>query len=420
MTRGKIIDPIPLISFAFVFFVRLENTQAESIRNQLLSGFKNCGMDIRMDNPPIVIANPAVQGRMEWAIQQAGNEAYKITKVAPQIIVTVLDGQKGLYEQVKVFTLVHKAVLTQCLQFKHFRKGEVKDQYASNVALKINIKLGGATNHVDRLPLVSNVRTLLLGADVTHSHAGSSAPSVAAVVSSVDRAATKYATYLRAQQSRVEIIQDLKAIVLEALKTFAKANNNNFPDQVIFFRDGVSSGQFKAVREQEVRDCLEAMREMGCRAKLSFLVVQKRHHLRLFPTDGNQDNSGNCLPGTTVDTTVVHPVEYNFILQSHKGMQGTSRPTLYHVLYDDIKMPSDELQQLCFNLCFLAERATKSISMVAPAYRAHIAAYYGRMFLDGEWSSDASSLSTSKAAELPVTLMPVAQMFQNSTKMFYM
>jgi eukaryotic translation initiation factor 2C len=71
----------------------------------------------------------------------------------------------------------------------------------------------------------------------------------------------------------------------------------------------------------------------------------------------------------------MHPFEYNFILQSHAGIQGTSRPSIYHVLHDEVKLPCDVLQQLCFNLCFLSERATRSISMAAPAYYAHIAAY---------------------------------------------
>lgn len=31
---------------------------------------------------------------------------------------------------------------------------------------------------------------------------------------------------------------------------------------------------------------------------LTFIVCQKRHHTRFFPVDGNQDRSGNCLPGT--------------------------------------------------------------------------------------------------------------------------
>ena len=45
------------------------------------------------------------------------------------------------------------------------------------------------------------------------------------------------------------------------------------------------------------------------------------------------------------------------------------------MVHDELQISPDALQQLCFNLCFLSERATRSISIVAPSYRAHIAAF---------------------------------------------
>jgi eukaryotic translation initiation factor 2C len=102
------------------------------------------------------------------------------------------------------------------------------------------------------------------------------------------------------------------------------------------------------------------------------------------------------MPGTVIDTDVMHPIEFNFILQSHAGIQGTSRPTIYHCLYDEAKFTSDTMQQLCFNLCFLSERATRSINMVSPSYRAHIAAYYARMFIDN--GDDSVSVASGSVA----------------------
>ncbi|CAN0431400.1 unnamed protein product, partial [Discosporangium mesarthrocarpum] len=48
----------------------------------------------------------------------------------------------------------------------------------------------------------------------------------------------------------------------------------------------------------------------------------------------DQDNSGNVYPGTVVETGICHPVEWDFYLMSHAGLQGTSRPAKYHVLWD--------------------------------------------------------------------------------------
>ena len=76
-------------------------------------------------------------------------------------------------------------IVSQCCLTKHvFRMNK---QYLANVALKINVKVGGRnTVLVDalsrRIPLVSDKPTIIFGADVTHPHPGEdSSPSIAAV-----------------------------------------------------------------------------------------------------------------------------------------------------------------------------------------------------------------------------------------------
>nr|GEX77620.1 argonaute/Dicer protein, PAZ [Tanacetum cinerariifolium] len=90
--------------------------------------------------------------------------------------------------------------------------------------------------------------------------------------------------------------------------------------------------------------------------RVTFIVVQKRHHTRLFPANhndrSNTDKSGNILPGTVVDTKICHPTEFDFYLCSHTGIKGTSRPTHYHVLYDENNFTADGLQMLTNNLCY--------------------------------------------------------------------
>ncbi|KAJ1699863.1 hypothetical protein LUZ63_008375 [Rhynchospora breviuscula] len=82
---------------------------------------------------------------------------------------------------------------------------------------------------------------------------------------------------------------------------------------------------------------------------ITFIVVQKRHHTRLFSTDNrSMDRSGNILPGTVVDTKICHPIEFDFYLCSHAGIQGTSRPAHYCVLWDDNGFSADELQTLTY------------------------------------------------------------------------
>lgn len=52
--------------------------------------------------------------------------------------------------------------------------------------------------------------------------------------------------------------------------------------------------------------------------------------------------------GTVIDTTIVHPRQFDFYLNSHAGALGTNVCSYYHVLYNEIDFTSDELQQLTF------------------------------------------------------------------------
>ena len=46
---------------------------------------------------------------------------------------------------------------------------------------------------------------------------------------------------------------------------------------------------------------------------LTFCIVKKRHHARLFPmNDKEADRSGNCFAGTVVDTVITHTTEFDF------------------------------------------------------------------------------------------------------------
>jgi len=145
--------------------------------------------------------------------------------------------------------------------------------------------------------------------------------------------------------------------------------------RIIFYRDGVSEGQFRTVLEQEVPRIKRACDQFGIRPppKLTVVVVGKRHHVRFFPTaTGDADRSGNCPAGTVVDRDVVHPTEFDFYLQSHAGLLGTSRPAHYSILYDENNFTPDGLQQLSFALCHVYARSTRSVSIPAPVYYADI------------------------------------------------
>lgn len=331
------------------------------------------------------------------------------------LIVILPDNNGSLYGDLKRICETDLGLVSQCCLTKHVYK--MSKQYLANVALKINVKVGGRnTVLVDalsrRIPLVSDIPTIIFGADVTHPHPGEdSSPSIAAVVASQDwPEVTKYAGLVCAQEHRQELIQDLfrswvdvakgpqtGGMIKELLISFRRATGQK-PLRIIFYRDGVSEGQFYQVLLHE----LEAIRkacaslEPNYQPPVTFVVVQKRHHTRLFPNNHNDkrmtDPSGNILPGTVVDSKICHPTEFDFYLCSHAGIQGTSRPAHYHVLWDENNFTADGLQLLTNNLCYTYARCTRSVSIVPPAYYAHLAAFRARFYMEPE--SDSGSLSS--------------------------
>ncbi|MCH88562.1 protein argonaute PNH1-like, partial [Trifolium medium] len=152
--------------------------------------------------------------------------------------------------------------------------------------------------------------------------------------------------------------------------------------------DGVSDGQFYQVLLYELDAIRKACAslEPSYQPPVTFVVVQKRNHTKLFPNNhddrNSTDTSGNILPGTVVDSNICHPTEFDFYLCSHAGIQGTSRPAHYHVLWDENNFSADEIQSLTNNLCYTYARCTRSVSVVPPAYYAHLAAYRARCYME--------------------------------------
>lgn len=124
--------------------------------------------------------------------------------------------------------------------------------------------------------------------------------------------------------------------------------------RILVYRDGLSEGQFQEALDVEVEAIRNACAtlESTYRPKITFVVCQKRHHTRFFPSvSSGADRSGNLSAGFCVDTEVTHPTEFDFYILSHAGLQGTSRPTHYRVLVDENELGADELQGLTYNLC---------------------------------------------------------------------
>ena len=158
--------------------------------------------------------------------------------------------------------------------------------------------------------------------------------SISAVVGSLDAIGGRYACTMGLQPSKQETISNLDGMCASLLRQFYRAVQKK-PERVIFFRDGVSEGQFQTVIQEELPLLRRAFASLGdgsYNPRVTFIVVQKRHHTRLFCADPQRDadRSGNVPAGTVVDSKITHPHEHAFFIVSHAGIQGTSRPVHYH------------------------------------------------------------------------------------------
>lgn len=212
------------------------------------------------------------------------------------------------YKELKLMsdTEAGLGIVSQCMLAKHILSkpnAKCNLQYIANMLMKVNTKLGGKNGVIrDPPPQVSPPsHTIIFGADVTHpSPMDKTRPSIAAVTASMDNNFIHHASAIRAQGHRVEQIMNLKEMTMELMKRFYRSTGGK-PDRIVFYRDGVSEGQFLMVLNHEVTGIREACRalEKDYTPSITFIVVQKRHSTRLFPSDSNEaDRSGNVKVGT--------------------------------------------------------------------------------------------------------------------------
>ncbi|KAG8947603.1 hypothetical protein FRC00_009030, partial [Tulasnella sp. 408] len=415
----QFIDPKPLRNWAVLVirdggrsdFLGPHDPNLINILNGFTTVCNRSGMTVLSD-PAVatVTLPPKGQGSDPFRKQaiEAIRGALRSIRPKPTIVLVMLsNGDKYIYTGLKSLCDLILDVHTVCCHSQKIRKEKGQLQFFANIALKINMKLGGVNHTLDHdsLRWLLEEPTIMFGSDVTHPSPGSlkGTPSIAAVVASIDDKFAHYPASLRLQESRKEMITDLSLMVQERLDQY-RVTSRKLPRRIIFFRDGVSEGQFYTVIQEELPKIKDACARMvaggGYRPKITMCIAGKRHHTRFYPTnEAGSDMNGNPRAGTVVDRGVTAIYDFDFFLQAHGGLQGTTRPTHYYVVHDENNFTADALQRLTNATSYMFGRATRAVSLIPPAYYADLACERGRCYIHelltaGEIGSDGAAPPT--------------------------
>ncbi|KAF2096831.1 Piwi-domain-containing protein [Rhizodiscina lignyota] len=346
---------------------------------QFVSIYKAHGGQFANESPVIQPGQLNKGGEMITDIWNAtGNK----NQARPEILFFVLPKKdSNVYKNIKKSCEVRYGVVSQCLQARHVKTNQA--QYISNVCMKVNAKLGGSTCRATSkvmakiAPNHAKIPTMAIGIDVSHAAPGSDQGSMAAITMSLNADLTRYAAHCNTNGHRVELVTktnilDLENYVKHWVSTTGKGA---LPSRVVYFRDGVSEGQYQQVITQEVADLKELFHNIDPKKQVQFTVLigSKRHHVRFFPLGNGGDRNGNPKPGTLVETGVTHPYEFDFYLCSHAAIKGTARPMHYYCLLNEAGMSPEEIQQMLYEHCYQYARATTPVSQFPAIYYAHLA-----------------------------------------------
>ncbi|KAF9072924.1 Piwi domain-containing protein [Rhodocollybia butyracea] len=398
VARQRFIRPAALICWGVINFSRsIDQNNLRRLMGDMTDCCKGLGMDIA---PPAFFENgpehasDKILGQALEALKRAYNNISpedrqrlanaKAPSIRPIVVVILPKLAQELRRKIKHCPWNNLGVLTQCLQDDKIKSAKI--QYWGNVAVKLNARLGGY-NSIVNSPAMSRLQqknTIVMGADVAHPGPGSLKPSVASLVASYDDLASRYVAFTRIQHPRQEFIQDLKEMVTDAINNYVGTHNGNGVARIVFFRDGISEGEFESVSRHEIAaiksGVAEVLRQKGVSEtympQLTYVIVGKRHHVTFYPelgTDAN-DGRGNCIAGFVNDSSdFSNPSTEDFYLQSHGAIQGTSRSAHYIVIQDEVYGNNlEEIQDLAFTLCHVYAKATRSVSIPAPVYYADL------------------------------------------------
>lgn len=267
------------------------------------------GMNFDVGNPRIVVVENDRSTTLSTALQQQCNMNPKM------IVVAISKNVTEVYSTIKKVCCIQYCVPSQVVTHRimDVRKVNVSKMrsVATKVAIQMNTKLGGLPWNVN-IPLKY---CMFIGFDVCHDTKDKSR-SFGALVATIDlkneKNSSKFFSSVHPHKNGEELSNFLTISVINALKHYYQVHNN-YPDRIMFYRDGVGEGQTSFVYNHELTHLRNSLRQfLNYDPKLGFVIVSKRINTKFFL--GNPSGARNVNAGTVVDDVVTMPERYDFFL----------------------------------------------------------------------------------------------------------
>ena len=330
-----------------------------------------CNLGIEMDYAEMI----EIRGRqtrpddIKKACQRAKN-------YGAEMVVHIMDrktSKKGykIYKEIlcKKYGLKAQGVI---LHRKIFHKRGVIDKIAIQMATKMGVSPWLVQKPLD-LP-ETNHGVMMIGADVFHSRGKE---SIASVVGTTDADFTKHCSFNCVQPRRgQEIMNSIASMVLKCINEYRAQNGKKLPKTVVFYRDGVGSGQHQLVEEEEIRMIKEQFaKSFGSKApSLVFILVTKRINNRFFEMKG-KGALRNPENGLIVHSDVVSADKFDFFMVAQNVTQGTATPTHYEVLLNESEFSADLFYSMTYFQTYNYYNWSGPVKVPAVCQYAHKQAY---------------------------------------------
>ena len=289
------------------------------------------------------------------------------------VFVYLPDKEKAIYDRIKVITNL-LGIETQCAVMKQFKGQKNKDQYASNIATKINAKLSTAhdkaiswtsscdnRSNADQLPWVGERPTLIVGVGIVHGMF----KSVVAASVCLDKGCMRLSHSCFIQKKSDSISDLIMTDIMKVAIDDYEIDNKCFPERVLFLRDGISDGNFRqaGIEIEAIRKAL-ADRLPGRSIPITFVVCQSQQQgFKMVPNESIPDYRGNTMTNVRSGTSL-QCGDNSFYLIAQGGLKGTSKPVKHIVIIDENESPVDRLMNLTNQMCYNYPTATKAVREV--------------------------------------------------------